>query len=98
MPVAAIARQRRYIAIFREHGATSPDRAVTLGELGTGNSHIFRRLIAAGVFVPMPGERYYLSERGAEDFRQRQAQRVVWILAAVTMALVVALLILWTIR
>ena len=98
VPVAVIARQRRYIAVFREHGATSPDRAVTLAELGTGKSHIFRRLVAAGVFVAMPGDRYYLSERGAEDFRQRQAQRVVWMLAGVTMALVVALLILWTVR
>lgn len=95
---AAIARQRRYIAMFREHGATSPERAVTLSELGTHNSHIFRRLVASGVFVPMSGERYYLSERGAEDFRQRQAQVVVWVLAGLTMALVVALLIIWTIR
>lgn len=95
---SALARQRRYISAFRERGATSPERAVTLGELGTGNSHIFRRLVDAGVFVAMPGERFYLSERGAEAVRQRQAQVVVWVLAALTVALVVALIIAWTIR
>lgn len=95
---SALVKQRNYITLFRERGATSPDRAVTLSELGTAKSHIFRRLLAAGVFVPMSGDRYYLSERGAEDLRQRQAQVVVWVLAAVTMALVVALLIVWTLR
>ena len=99
VPANALAKQRRYMRIFRDQGATSPDRAMTLSELGTHSSFVFRRMVRAGVFVAMPGgQRFYLSEPAAEAFRQRQAQRVVWALAAVTIVLVVALIITWTIR
>ncbi|HXW37582.1 MAG TPA: hypothetical protein VEJ36_06760 [Nitrososphaerales archaeon] len=58
---------------FRERGATSPDRAMTVQELGLPprfEEAMKRRLGRTGIFVDIGG-RYYLDEARLRDFEQR---------------------------
>jgi len=66
--------RERFLAIverFRQKGATSPDRAMTLEELGLPprfQDLMDRRLGKLGVFVEVDGK-YYLSEERLEEIR-----------------------------
>lgn len=57
---------------FREKGATSPDRAMTIQELGLPprfEQAMKKRLGATGIFVEVGG-RYYLDEARIQQFEQ----------------------------
>lgn len=65
---------QRIIAVFREKGATSPDKAMTAQELGLPprfEEAMHRRLGATGIFVEVNGK-YYLDEA---KLKQVQEQR-----------------------
>lgn len=65
------------IARFREKGATSPERAMTIEELGLPprfEQAMHRRLGATGIFVEVGGK-YYLDEA---RLKQVQEQRGAW--------------------
>ena len=62
---------------FRQKGATSPERAMTIEELGLlleFKEAMRRRLGQIGVFVEVDG-RYYLSEERLKEVREQLASR-----------------------
>jgi len=69
--------RERFLAIverFRQNGATSPDRAMTLEELGLPprlKDLMDRRLGKLGVFVEVDGK-YYLSEERLEEIQKKR--------------------------
>jgi len=86
-----LASTNRILRSFRHAGATSPDKAKTLRELGCRRSLPFRKLEARGVLVPVPGDRYYLNEDAAEEFTAYR--RIVFLLSlAVALAFLGVLL------
>lgn len=85
------AKQNKYIGRFREAGATTPDEARTLREVGCRDSLVFRGLTRRGVFVAGPDGRYHLDVAAAEAF---VARRRAVVLVAVTIAVLVMVLVL----
>ncbi|MCP4642332.1 MAG: hypothetical protein GY851_17940 [bacterium] len=81
-----VMRQNRYMRRFREAGATSADRAVTLDEIGCRDHWIFRRMVRRGVFVHLGEGRYFLDEAGASRFVRRR-RTMMLVLLAVALAL-----------
>jgi len=88
MPMSGTELRERFLAIvekFRQKGATSPDRAMTLEELGLPprfKDLMDRRLGRLGVFVEVDGK-YYLSEKRLEEiqkhrFGERERTRDSW--------------------
>jgi len=62
---------------FRQKGATSPDRAMTLEELGLPpmfKELMERRLGRSGLFVEVNGK-YYLSEERLKELKEQIAER-----------------------
>jgi hypothetical protein len=86
-------RRRRILARFREAAALSPDRARGREELGIRDSHLFRRLVSAGVLVSVDGGRYYLDEEAARRERRRRVTRALIVIGLVVMILLVALVL-----
>jgi hypothetical protein len=68
-------RIQEIAARFREKGATSPEKAMTIEELGLPprfGMAMHRRLGASGIFVEVSGK-YYLDETRLQQFQQRRA-------------------------
>jgi hypothetical protein len=63
-PVAAIILHKEKIAVeaFRRAGAVSPDRAISLAEVGASEGIAFRKLRARAVLRETTPGRYYLDE------------------------------------
>lgn len=59
---------------FRVTGATAPDRALPLDQLGVIDSPPLRRYVAANVICssPMAADRYYLDEVAYASYRRRR--------------------------
>jgi len=58
-------RARRIIAIFRQHGATTPEKAMTSQQLGLPprfDEFMDRRGGKSGIIVEVPPGKYYLDE------------------------------------
>ena|SRR5579884_1579807 len=81
-----IARQSRYLRAFQQAGATSPERARSLAELGLEDSFLFRGLLRRGYVVAAAGGYYVDPVRVAE--RRRRAR----LLAAISFVAVLLLL------
>jgi hypothetical protein len=69
VPIAIVARQRRIVRKFEQAGASEAARARTQAELDIGDSHLFGRLVKAGVLVGASEGRYYLSAEGLAGWR-----------------------------
>ena len=68
---------QRLIQRFREKGATSPERAMTVQELGLHDRFeqaMKRRLGQTGIFVDIGGK-YYLNEEAVRRFEERRQGR-----------------------
>ena len=71
-------RLREIIEKFRQKGATSPEKAMTIQELGLPprfEEAMHRRLGRSGIFVEVNGK-YYLSEEQLKQVQQRFRARV----------------------
>jgi hypothetical protein len=73
-----IASQSRYLRAFQQAGATAPERARSLADLGLRESRIFRGMLRRGYIVAAAGGYYVNPVRVAE--RRRRAR----ILAAIS--------------
>ncbi len=91
---AVVARKRKaIIAAFREVGATHPDAARTLQEVGLPPTLLTEVLKLRHVLVEVDGGRFYLdTEREEETARTRAV-----IATALIIALLVVLFVLWRI-
>ena len=68
---------REIIQKFREKGATSPEKAMTIQELGLPprfEEAMHRRLGQTGIFVELNGK-YYLNEERLRQVREQRGQR-----------------------
>ena len=74
-----IASQNRYLRAFQRAGATAPERACNLADLGLRDSRVFRGLLRRGYVVAAAGGYYVNLARVAE--RRRRAR----ILAAISL-------------
>lgn len=69
-------RLQEIIQTFRDKGATSPDKAMTLQELGLPprfEQAMHRRLGQTGIFVETNGK-YYLNEERLKQIQEQRAQ------------------------
>lgn len=69
-------RVQELIKIFRDKGATSPEKAMTIQELGLPprfEQAMHRRLGQTGIFVEVNGK-YYLNEERLKQIQERRAQ------------------------
>ena len=83
----AIRMQNRAIRRLREAGALSPDRAVSLSDLGIHVGFAVGRLIDRGVIVPS-GPKHYLDEQATERFLVERRRRVLVLLVCVLVLMV----------
>jgi hypothetical protein len=70
-------RLHEIIERFRQKGATSPEKAMTIAELGVPprfEEDMHRRLGQLGIFVQMNGK-YYLNEERLKQIKEQRAKR-----------------------
>jgi hypothetical protein len=73
-------RLNEIVEIFRQKGATSPEKAMTAQELGLPprfEEAMHRRLGRLGIFVEVNGK-YYLSEERLKQFQEQRNSRGGW--------------------
>jgi hypothetical protein len=92
VPAAIVAMKRKaIIRAFRDSGATRPDAARTLQEVGLPPSLLTKVLKLRHVLVEVADGRFYLDTRREEE--TARTRRI--IAALLTLALVVVLVVLW---
>ena len=84
--------QNRVMGRFHGAGATSPETARKLEEIGQRESLVFKYLCARGVIVQAGGGLYYLDPVGERRFRKRRFRLVATVLGVVLAALATMLL------
>ena len=92
--IVHVAKQRhRYFRRFRELGALSPERAITLADARCGDSRIFRGLVDRGIFVETRTGHFYMRADEAEHYldEQRRLALVAVLIATVGVGLLALL-------
>ncbi len=84
-------RRRRLVRRFREAGATDPEHAVTLEDIGERRSWIFDQMAQHEVFIPVHAERFYMNESAANEFLRERRFRALLI----GTILLIVFLLLW---
>ena len=84
-------RRKKFVRSFREHGATSPDRAIRFADVGMRRSWIFDQMISRGVFVDAGNDRYWMNEQVASAFLEAQRR---WVLLVAGVLVVLFLIVL----
>ncbi|MFH1688912.1 MAG: hypothetical protein ABIE42_01580 [Candidatus Eisenbacteria bacterium] len=87
-----VARKRkRIIRAFREHGATSPETAKSLVEVGLSDGFLVHVMKLRHVIVNVGGDRFYL-----DTAREQAVERTRRVVLAVVVLLVAAIIVvLW---
>lgn len=73
-------RARRVIEAFRQHGATTPEKAMTSEELGLPgrfDEFMDRRRGKSGIIIEVSEGKYYLDETKLEQARATQGEKTV---------------------
>ena len=87
-----VARKRRKIVrAFREHGATSPETAKSLADVGLSEGLLLHVMKLKHLIVNVGGDRFYLDT--AREQAVERARRVV--VAVVALVVVVIVVVLW---
>jgi hypothetical protein len=73
--------QNRAMRRFAEAGATAPEHAVRMEDLGIRRSWSIGRMIVHGVFVPVGDARFYIDVDAAARFRALRLRRMLIFLA-----------------
>jgi hypothetical protein len=88
---AIVAIQNKYLKRFEQAGATSPETAVDLAEIGCRETHMFHRMIERNIFKTNAQGKYYLDLEAAEEFRRGRRARALVALLLVLVLTVLAL-------
>lgn len=84
-------KRRRIIRAFREHGATSPETARSLAEVGLSEELLLHVMKLRHLIVDAGGDRFYL-----DTARERAIERSRRVVVAVVMLIVVVVfIVLW---
>ncbi len=87
-----IARKRKkIIQAFREHGATSPEKARTLADVGLSEGLLLHVMKLKHLIVNVGGDRFYLDT--AREQTVDRTRRVV--MAVIALVVVVIVVVLW---
>lgn len=87
-----VARKRRkIIRAFREHGATGPETAKSLTDVGLSEGPLLHVMKLRHVIVDVGGDRFYLDT--AREQADARARRV--LVAAVVIVVAVVFVVLW---
>ena len=70
-----IRRQNKLMKTFRKMGATAPETAINLQELGFWTGFTFDRMVCRGVFIRTSDGRFYMDENAATAFLERRRLR-----------------------
>ena len=84
-----LAQMNKYIRIFREAGATSPEASIIPTEHGIRNSFVFQKLVRRGVFVRLGNGRYYMDEKQEDAYRRKRMNLVLLLVFLVVVGLIV---------
>jgi hypothetical protein len=93
LAVAILRTDRRLIGRLREGGATSPERAVGLGDLNPLGDWRLRRLASEGAVHTSGDGRYSFDEAGYAAYRSRRRRRAFVVLAVLLLAILAFYLI-----
>lgn len=85
---AIILKQNRFMRNFRAAGATGPATARGPEEIGCRQGWIFRRMVAAGVFIPAGNDKFYLDEEAATRFVRRRRNKALVLAGAVMLVFI----------
>jgi hypothetical protein len=77
---------RRIIRRFEQLGAISPNRAVSIDQLGESMGFIMRRLISQGVIAESGRGRYYLNPGKLEEFNALRRKKATIVLGIIILA------------
>jgi len=80
LAVAILRTDRRLVGRMREGGATSPERAVDLGDLNPLKEWRLRRLTNEGAVFATGDGRHFLDEAGYAGYRRRRRRRALTVL------------------
>jgi hypothetical protein len=85
-----------FIRQFRAAGATDPQRAIKLSELGRQQDEVFREMRDLGVFLSAENGKFYLNEPVADEMLQlwKRSRRIKNLVLCIAMVIVFALVIL----
>lgn len=86
-------RIRQTVSRFRVAGATFPENARSLADLGVRNGIAVKLLRRRSVLVDAGGERYYLDEVGYERWRKRRRIILAVVLGVIAIAAIVLTII-----
>ena len=84
-----LAMMNKYMRIFRQAGATSPETSIVPMEHGIRNSPVFQKLVRRGVFVRLGNGRYYMDEQKEASFKRRRMNVVLFLVFLVVVGLMV---------
>lgn len=91
--MGVVRRQHKIVSAFREAGATSRDRAITVASLGLHEGLAFRILCSHEVLRESAGQSYYLDESSWEALRARR-RKIAFMVVGV-FVLITAYMIFW---
>ena len=82
--VAIMARQKKYIRLFRNAGAINEKTAINPALLAINTGFVFHRLVRKRILVPVNAGRYYLDEAREIAVRKKRHKLI---LAVITILL-----------
>lgn len=85
------AKQNQYLRRFEQSGATGPEFAKTLSEVGCRESRILQGLVSRGLILEAGDGRFYVDLAATAEFHKRRRQRATVILIIVA----IVFLVLW---
>jgi len=83
-------KHRKIVRAFREHGATSPEKARTLADVGLSDGLLLHVMKLKHLIVSVGGDRFYL-DTAREQVIDRTRRVVVAVIALVVVVIVVVL-------
>ena len=61
----------RYTELFNRIGATDPEHAVTLQEIGIAKTYSFDRMLRSNVLVACKNNTYYINNQALEQYNEK---------------------------
>ncbi|MFZ4522950.1 MAG: hypothetical protein ACOYNC_14670 [Bacteroidales bacterium] len=93
VPVIIASLTRKVFKQFEQRGALSPDRAITLEEIGPSRQFIIRRLISHGVIVETSSGKFYLNQENRAAYNSLRRKKAIIALGVMLLAMAVYLLL-----
>ncbi|MDF3078753.1 MAG: hypothetical protein K0S09_2642 [Sphingobacteriaceae bacterium] len=90
--IALAVRRRRFIRMFEEAGAMSPNTAIAVDVNDMKPRFMFKRMVAQGIFVEAAAGRFYLDEAREAEMRKERQKTVAGFVIVVAVLILIAYL------